>query len=231
MSSTARRGRGQARAWAEEAHALVETEPRRALALAERARLTASTEGDRGAEIAALHSLAWAQLRLGHAKASVSTIRSGLRLADREGDPKAAAPLRRLLAAALALSGRARAAQREMDAAVAQLTGLERARSQVHRLAMHRRSGAADPAAERSLLSAAAAGLHTLRRAHDDVWEARLLMNRGIFYFDRGILDRAEADFRGASAIWVRLRAHAAAADAALALADSIYFEGRWSPA
>ncbi len=107
-----------------------------------------------------------------------------------------------------------------MDAAIAQLTGLERARSQVHRLAMYRRSGAADPAAERSLLGAAGAGLHTLRRAHDDVWEGRLLMNRGIFYFDRGIFDRAEADFRRASAIWVRLRARAAEADAALALAE-----------
>ena len=220
MSSTARRGLGQARAWAEEAHALVETEPRRALALAERARSTASTEGDRDAEIAALHSLAWAQLRLGDARASVSTIRSGLRLATGQGDPQAAALLRRLLAAALALSGRTRAAQREMDAAITDLTGLERARSQVHRLAMYRRSGAADPAVERSLLRDAGAGLQTLRRAHDDVWEGWLLMNRGIFYFDRGILDRAEADFRRASAIWVRLRAHAAEADAALALAE-----------
>jgi hypothetical protein len=220
MSSTARRGGGKARLWAEEAHALVEAQPRKALALAERARSAASTEGDRDAEVAALHSLAWAQLRLGDAQASVSTIRLGLRLARRQGDPQAAALLRRLLAAALALSGRTRAAQREMDAAIAELSGLERARSQVHRLAMYRRSGAADPGAERSLLRDASAGLRTLRRARDDVWEARLLTNRGIFYFDRGILDRAEADFRRASAIWVRLRAHATAADTALALAE-----------
>jgi hypothetical protein len=220
MSSTARRGGGTAQRWAEEAHALVETQPRKALALAERARSAASTEGDRKAEVAALHSIAWAQLRLGDAEASASTIRSGLRLARRQGDTQAAALLRRLLAAALALSGRTRAAQREMDAAIAQLTGLERARSQVHRLAMYRRSGAAEPATERSLLSGASAGLRTLRRAGDEVWEARLLMNRGIFYFDRGILDRAEADFRRTSAIWVRLRAHTSAADAALALAE-----------
>jgi hypothetical protein len=220
MSGKARRSGGQARRWAEKAHALVETQPRKALALAERARTTASNEGDRQAEVAALYSLAWAQLRLGDAQASASTIRSGLRLAGLQGDSQTAALLRRLLAAALALSGRTRAAQRELDAAIAQLTGLERARSQVHRLAMYRRSGAADPAAERSLLSAAGAGLQTLHRAHDDVWEGWLLMNRGIFYFDRGVLDRAEADFRRAHAIWVRLRAHAAEADAALALAE-----------
>jgi tetratricopeptide (TPR) repeat protein len=226
MSSVAT-GRGaSALDWAEQAHALVESRPRHALALAARAQAAAADESDFEAEVAALHAIAWAQLFMGDARAASNAVRAGIRLADRHGDDRGAAILRRVLAASLALSGRTRAAQREIEAAVAQLSGLEGARSQVHRLAMYRGAGVADPGLERKILSDAARGLQVLRRAGDAIWEARLLNNRGSLYFDRGDLERAASDFRRASSIWTRLGADAAAADAALALAEVALLRG-----
>jgi tetratricopeptide (TPR) repeat protein len=194
--------------------------------LANQALAAARAEGDVEAEVAALHAVAWAELRLGDARAAAGAVRAGIRLAEHNGDHRGAAILRRVLAASLALSGHTRAARREIDAAVAELSGLERARSQVHRLAMYRRAGTADPVVERQVLEDAAQGLRTLRRSGDAVWEARLLSNRGILYFDRGDLDRADADFRRASSIWLRVGADTAAADSALALAEVALLRG-----
>jgi hypothetical protein len=226
MSSVATGRSSSALDQAAEAHALVEARPRQAVALARAARDAAAAAGDVEAEVAALHAIAWAELRLGDARAAADAVRAGIRLAEHSGDHRGAAILRRVLAASLALSGHTRAARREIDAAVAELSGLERARSQVHRLAMHRRTGAADPAVERRVLEDAGLGLRTLRRAGDIVWEARLLSNRGNLYVDRGELDRAAKDFRRASAIWVQIGADTAAADSALALAEVALLRG-----
>ena len=226
MSSEATQRDASALESAEEAHLLVEARPRQALALANRALAAASADGDVTAQVAALRSVAWAQLKLGDARAASAAMRTGIRLANRNGDRQGAALLRRLLAASLSLSGRTRAARREIDAAVADLSGLERARSQVHRVEIHRTSNAADPSIDRAVLSDAARGLQTLRRAGDDVWEARLLYNRGALYFDRGDLDRAESDFRRALEIQTRHGAEFVVADYTLALAEVALLRG-----
>ena len=226
MSSEAAERGPSALERAQEAHLLVEARPRQALALASRAYAAAAADGDVTAEVAALRSVAWAQIKLGDARAASAAVRTGIRLANRHGDRQGAALLRRLLAASLSLAGRTRAARREIEAAVADLSGLERARSQVHRVEIHRTSNAADPSIDRAVLSDVARGLQTLRRAGDEVWEARLLYNRGTFYFDRGDLDRAESDFRRALEIQTRHGAEFVVADYTLALAEVALLRG-----
>src|SRR4051812_46982553 len=105
--------------WAEEAHALVQARPRHALALAERALATASAQGDVEAEVAARYALGWAQNVLGDAGTARATLSAGIRLAEQHGDRQGAGVLRRHLAFALALAGQTRAAQREIDVAIA----------------------------------------------------------------------------------------------------------------
>ena len=226
MSSVATHGGASALDRAAEAHALVHARPRQALSLAEKTVAAATAEGDAEAEVAALHAVAWAQLALGDGRAAAGAARRGIRVARDHDDSRGEAILRRILAASLALSGHTRAARREIDAAVASLSGLERARSEVHRLALHRRARAADPMLERAVLDAAARGLRTLRQAGDALWEATLLNNRATLYLDRSELDRAEADFRRAYAIWMRLGADARAADSVLALAEVALLRG-----
>src|SRR5215467_13921355 len=137
MSSLATRRGASALDQADQAHALVEARPHQALALAQRAFAAATADGDVQAEVAALHAVAWAQLFLGDPRAASAAVRAGIRVAESHGDRHGAAILRRVLAASLALSGHTRAARREIDTAVGELSGLERARSQVHRLAMY----------------------------------------------------------------------------------------------
>src|SRR6266852_3355459 len=108
---------GSALAWAEEAHALVQADPRRARALAERALAAATAERNVQAEIAARRALGWAQDVLGEANAARATLRAGIRLADLHGDQRSAGLLRRHLAVSHALAGNTRAAQREIDTA------------------------------------------------------------------------------------------------------------------
>src|SRR5579863_8022303 len=94
-------------ALAKEAYALVPARPREALLLAQRARATAAAEHDLRAEVVALHALGWAQNILGDTRAA-ATMRAGIRIAERNGDRRGAALLRRLLAVALAFAGETR---------------------------------------------------------------------------------------------------------------------------
>ena len=212
-------------AWAEEAHALVQDHPRRALVLAERALAAAAAENEVRAQLSALHALAYAQLTLGDPRA-LATIRAGIRLGEKHDETRGAALLRRLLAVKLAFSGQPRAARREIDAAVALLSGRDRAQSEVHRLAIHRGAHAADPEAHRRLLADAARALQVLRGEGDLLWETRLLYNRGLLLLDRGQLDAAEADLRQALELRRRLGLEAATVDAIVALAELALLRG-----
>jgi CHAT domain-containing protein len=215
-----------ARARAAEAYALVESNPRRALELARQALDVAVSEGDPRAEVAARHALGWAQHAVGDAKSARATLNAGIRLAERHGDRQGEGLLRRHLAYQLAINGEVRAARREIDAAIELLTGIERARSQVHRLAVHRAAHPVDSPAHRRVLADAARAVATLRRRGDEIWEAQLLRNRGGLFFDRGELDRAEDDFARAHLLFERAGAHAAAADESAALAEVALLRG-----
>jgi hypothetical protein len=226
MSSEPTARAGSALAWAEEAHALVQARPRQALALAERALAAASSEGDVKAAVAARYALGWAQNVLGDARAARVTMSAGIRLAERHGDRQGAGLMRRHMAFLLALAGKTRAAHREIDAAIALLSGRERARSQVHRVAIHRRAHIADPEIHRRVLADAAGAVRALRREGDEIWEARLLYNRGALHFDRGELGRAEDDFKRALTLYGRVGAKVGAADTVLALAEVALLRG-----
>jgi CHAT domain len=212
-------------ALAEEAYALVQVDPRRAASSAERALVAAAAEQDAGAEAAALHALAWAQLQLGDSRAR-ATVEAGIRVAERNGDARRSGLLRRRLALSHAMAGDADAAQREIEAAVALLRGSERARSEVFRLAIHRRAQAADPELRRAVLARAARALRSMQRDGDELWEARLRRNRGLLLTDRGELDAADADLRRAYELYRRLGAEAAALDAVGSLAEVARLRG-----
>ena len=118
-----------ASALAAEAYALVQARPRRALALARR-------PGDRRADRARrarggrrLHALGWAQNVLGDRKAAVTDLPGGnpRRRARRRRPRLGAAPP--AAGVPLALGGKVGAARREIDAALALLSGRDRARS------------------------------------------------------------------------------------------------------
>jgi hypothetical protein len=212
-------------ALADQAYDLVQADPQAAAALAEQALENALAEGDAGAQIAALHALAWARHVLGDPRA-IETARRGVRVAGRSGDRAAVALLRRRLSISLAFAGHVREAKREIDAAIADLTGAERARSEVFRLAILRAAPPADAAAHRAALARTAVALRRLVRDRDEIWQARLLYNRGLLHADRGELDAAEQDLTEARSLYGRLGAAAAAADATVALAEIALFRG-----
>jgi hypothetical protein len=216
---------GNALALAEQAHALVQARPRQALGLAERARSSAVAARDAKAEVAALHALAYAQFTLGDPQA-IETIRAGVRLGERHGDRRGVALLRRLLAGIYAHAGKMSAAQREIDAAVALLSGRDRARSEVHRVAVYGRARTGDPEAHRRICAAASSALRVLRKNGDEIWEARLLYNRGLLHLDRSEFGRAAADLERALALFGRLGYEAAAAQSVVALASLALLRG-----
>ena len=75
---------------------------------------------------------------------------------------------------------------------------------------IHRRSQTADPDLHRRVCADAAKALRRFRRDGDDLWEARLLFNRGLLHLDRGELDLAEADVVRARMLYVRAGAETA---------------------
>jgi hypothetical protein len=222
--SSAGAGQG-ALALAEAAFALVEASPRRAAAAAEHALAAATAAGDGPARVRALHALSFAQFVLGDPR-SAATAKLGIRVAARHGDRRGAGLLRRRVAYLHAMAGETRAAQREIEAAVALLDGADRWQSEVFRLEIHRRAQTADPAARRKALADAARALRMLRRDGDEIWEARLRGNRGMLLADRGELDAAEADLRRAQDLFARLGAEAAALETASSLAQLALLRG-----
>src|SRR5262245_2124042 len=226
MSSGPTAGQASALARAQEARALMQADPRRARALAERALAAAAIENDPEAEFSALYALGWAQAVLGEARVGITTLRTGIRVAERHGDPRAGALLRRQLAVWLASEGQMRAAQREIAASLTVLAGRDRAESQVHRLDIHRRSLRADPDLQRRVWLDAANALRRFRREGDELWEARLLFNRGLLHLDRGELDRAESDVRRAHSLYVHAGAIAAAANVLAVIAGIAALRG-----
>jgi hypothetical protein len=222
MSSPPPRG---ALALAEEAFDHVQTDPAQAASLAERALALARLERNSEAQVASLHALSWAQHLIGDPSAR-RTARTGIRVGLRSGERRRVALLRRRLALTLAFDGAILAARREIDAAVADLSGVDRAQSEVFRVAIHRSAHAVDPATHRRIMSAAASALRRFERDGDQIWQARLLFNRGSLHADRGELLAAEDDFRRAHELYEAAGADAAVADAAVGLAAVALLRG-----
>ena len=202
-----RAARTEVLAAAERAYALVQAEPRRALVLAEAAVAQARNERQAEGLAAALHVLGFARFRLGDPRA-LRTMRSAVSVAERHGFSHRAALSRRNLALYLAYRGQLRKAVGEIDAAIEGLSGLDRARSQVFRIAVYGLAGRA-----REALDDSAAALRVLRSHGDREWEARLAYNRGATLAELGEHTLARRDLEHAHDLYVSLGLRAAAAD------------------
>ncbi len=222
MSSDGR----QALALAQEAYELVQVDPRRAAGAAARARAASIVAADPEAEVLALHALSWAQQVLGDPDAR-ATLHAGVRIAERIGDRRGVSRLRRSLAASHAFAGEMRSAKRELDLALAVADGREYAEAQVIRLEIHRRTQSDDRDAERAVLDGAAKALRLFAREQDELWQARLLFNRGILLSDRGEFGRAERDLRRAHDLYAQQGAADAAGDAFTEIAALTLLQGK----
>jgi tetratricopeptide (TPR) repeat protein len=212
-------------ALAERAYELVQVSPRRAQAHAERAFALAGSERDAAAQVAALHALSWAQHVQGDPR-TFATAKAGIRIAERSGEHRRAALLRRRLALSLADAGKTRAAEQEIDAAIAELTGRERARSEVFRIAIQRNAYGAAPEREGAILAASRRAVEQLRGPEDAVWRARIFYNRGVLLWERGEESAAERDLRRAFELYEEVGAKAAAIDTAAVLAGVELVQG-----
>jgi tetratricopeptide (TPR) repeat protein len=181
------------------AHDLVQDDPAAGAAQAETALELAQTRGDSEAEIAALHAQGFAWGELGDPRA-IPTLRAAVRKGERLGLLRRAALARRPLAVRLAYSGAFTAAMRELDAAIASLDGLEIARTEVSRLAVFALAGRAPVD-----FAVSARALRTLRRAGDELWEARVLKNRGELRSERGDAAAAKRDLERARDLYQRV--------------------------
>lgn len=158
---------------------LAESDPRRAIVAASDVVRTAVAERDMSA--AAIAERAWglAALHLGDIDDAVAHLREAVRHGRRARSTELVASARVTLAGLLADRGSTTAALRELDVALSDLTGLDRARAEAQRGAILHQIGKLDEAMRYYRVS-----LPTLRRA-DPVWAARTLMNQGILHGQR----------------------------------------------
>lgn len=198
---------------AERAHALVQANPFQAHKLAEVALSRARAQRDVEGRVAALHALGFARVRLGDPRA-LRTMQAAVRAGERGGFPHRAALARRNVALYLAYRGSADRGVREIEAARAALTGVERARTEVFRIAIFHIAGRASEAWPGS-----SDALRELRRRGDTAWEARLLYNRGGSLAEVGDAASARRDLERARELYSQLGLAAAVADAQIILA------------
>jgi CHAT domain-containing protein len=207
-------------ALAARAHLLVQRNPHAGRLAAERALRLARELPDREAEVAALHALGFAWYALGDARA-LPTIRRAVRIGERSGHMRRAALARRNLAVYLAYAGRSAAALREIETARASLRGIERARTEVFRIAVYGATGRSPNGLDESERA-----LRALRRRGDRIWQARLLYNRGTLLSETGDLRAATHDLASARRLYAELGAFAAVADADIKMARVRLLEG-----
>ena len=204
---------------AERARALVQAKPRRARTMAEQALRLARTQHDGEGRVAALHALGFARYALGDPRA-LPTIRAAVRAGERGGYSYRAALARRNLALYLAYAGKTKRAVREIEAARASLTGIERARTEVFRIAIYEMAGRA-----REVLPNSTESVRILRRSGDAIWEARVLYNRGAVLAELDDAGAARKDLERARDLYAELGLEAAVADARIELARLSFLE------
>jgi tetratricopeptide (TPR) repeat protein len=184
---------------ASEARRLAEAKPAEAVALASRVVDQARQDRDFASWAMAERVLGMAALQLEDPDAALRHLRAAVRLGQRAGSAEVTADARTGLAFALHVRGRGRRALREIEAALADLTGVARARAQAQRGAILSQSGRLDEA-----LPDFQAALTVLRRAGDDVWVQRVLYNRAVMYGYRQEFTAAENDLREAGELCAR---------------------------
>src|SRR6266516_4053995 len=185
---------------AREALRLAEADPGRSAALAsavaERARAVHDVEATAIAE----RALGLAALHTDDLDTAMRHLRAAIALSRRARSPRLAAEARMTLAYVLNGRGWPRQALREINAAVVELDGVERARAEAQRGAILQLLGRLDEA-----LISFRESLPVLRRFGDRLWEQRVLSNRGVVYGYRNEFTRQQRPHWAALARFVLL--------------------------
>jgi tetratricopeptide (TPR) repeat protein len=177
----------------QEALRLATADPVRARALAGEARRAARNAGDPDGESVAERALGLVARELHDAARARRHLRRAIAVADRAGLAVRRAEAQMSLAFVLDEAGRPAEALRELDTALAALSGLEAARARMQQAVILDRLGRSAEA-----LDGYNGSLAVFRRAGDRLWQARALSNRGIFHAYRGAIRQAHADLRAA---------------------------------
>jgi tetratricopeptide (TPR) repeat protein len=186
---------------------IVMADPAKAKVLAEAALRDARRDGDPAAEAVALRALGLVARARNDAAAAAAHLRASMSVARRHGLTVHEAEARMSHALILDDLGRPNAALKEIDRAIAELSGHRRARASMQRALILRRLGF-----DRQAMELYRGALRAFRSSGDEVWEARTLTNRGVLHGYRGNLRQAEADLRAAQALYNRLGMATAAA-------------------
>jgi CHAT domain-containing protein/tetratricopeptide (TPR) repeat protein len=180
---------------------MAESDPGRSVELAASASQAACAGRDFSAASVAERAWGLAAHHLEDVDLAVRHLKRAIKLAQRAGSSQLTAEARMTLAGVLSWRGRKRAALREIDAALAGLAGVQRARAQAQRGAILHLLGQVDEA-----MDSYRAALPALRRADDRVWLQRVLQNRGIAHAQRWEFAAAEADLRTAERLCHQLQ-------------------------
>ncbi|WP_433796986.1 hypothetical protein [Actinoplanes sp. CA-252034] len=184
---------------AAEALRLAAVEPARARQLAHAADRAARATGDRVGRSVAQRALGVAALQLRDLDEAVARLRASVDLARQAGATTLAGEARTSLASALALSGSAGSAFRQIATALQELHGVGAARARVQQAAILQELGRVEEA-----LAALRPALPVLRRAGDVQWEVRALNNRSLLHLERRAFAAAETDLLTAIDLCVR---------------------------
>lgn len=168
---------------------LAEADPARSVPLASALVRLARRQGDPATASMAERALGIAALHLRDSDAAARHLRAAVTLGRQAGQPGLVAAARLRLAAVMNVRGRPRRALREIDAALRDFDGIDRARAYAQRGAILLQLGHLDEAL-RSFESA----LPALRAADDHMWLKRVLANRGLVYGRRLQFAAATAD-------------------------------------
>src|SRR3954452_21511844 len=161
-------------------------DPRGALAAADE--LLAQSRYDEAASVG-LRVRALALRAVGDLTSALATLREAVDVAVELQVPRRAAEARMSLVVLLAEVGNLEAALAEADAAAQGLDGVDASRLEAQRGLVLQRAGRSAEA-----LDVYARALPAIKGARDDVWEARLLCNRGALHAYHGNFDEARAD-------------------------------------
>lgn len=185
---------------AREALRLAEAEPGQSAALAAVVAEQARSAHDIAAAAIAARALGLAALHTDDAATAMRHLRTAIALGRRARSPVLAAEARMTLAYVLNGRGRSRQALREIDVAVLDLGGVERARAEAQRGSILASHGRLDEA-----LASYRNALPELRRADDHLWVQRVLLNRGVIYGYRSEFGAALRDLREAERLCEQL--------------------------
>ncbi|MGH4015196.1 MAG: CHAT domain-containing protein, partial [Pseudonocardiaceae bacterium] len=179
-----------------EALRLVQVAPAQSLHIAGDAVSAARAHRDPAAEAVAERALGLAYTYVGDLDEAISHLRSSVARGRRARTAVLVAEARMSLAFVLGRRGHLRRALREIEAALADLDGVARARALVQRAAIHQQLGRSDEA-----LAGYRRALPALRQAGDLEWVQRALANRAIVHTFRHAYPAAEADLQEAARI------------------------------